>query len=298
MRALPLVHAANIWLWKSAAGKAEQYMLSEPVDECATFISHSWSDSWWIKATMLRNHLFLRQFDGVVIVLGLVGCMQAIPISFLLQTAVGTTLSFILVYAMFVSIVFAISWAHLSGLLMPSTWGPWPRNLDESNGVWLDKVCIDQTNNETKQAGIANLGLYLLKCRSMTVMLGDTYLTRLWTTFELATYCKVHQGHLEDRLFFLSLKWANSLSIMWLFRRVQLDESEVSQLARYSCLDAECCMPADRVLVLAAIRKTWGSEDNFDNFVRKELPEIFRKGKEEFMWRGFRTMYSVLDVLF
>jgi hypothetical protein len=44
MRALPLVHAANIWLWKSASGRPEQYVLSKPVDECATFISHSWSD--------------------------------------------------------------------------------------------------------------------------------------------------------------------------------------------------------------------------------------------------------------
>jgi hypothetical protein len=57
-------------------------------------------------------------------------------------------------------------------------------------------------------------------------------------------------------------------------------------------------MPADRVVVLAAIRKAWGSEDKFDHFVRTQLPEVLRKGKEEFMWRAFRTMFNVFEMLF
>ncbi len=298
MRALPLVHGANVWLWKSSKGRPEHHDLSASVEHCATFISHSWSDPWWTKATMLRNHLFLRQYDSVVIALSLIGCLQSLPVCFLLQNVADITVSFVLLYIISAWAMFAIVWAHLSGILLPSTWGPWPTELDDANGIWLDKVCIDQTSNTTKQAGIANLGVYLLRCKTMTVMLGETYLTRLWTTFELAMYCKMHRQQLEDRLSFLSLKWANTLSIKWLFFKVQLDETERRQLDKYSCLDSQCYLPADRVFVLAAIRKTWGSEENFDQFVRTELPEILRKGKEEFMWRGFRSMHDVLDLLF
>ncbi len=300
MRALPLVHAANVWLWKSSKGNPQQYNLSQPAAECATFISHSWSDPWWIKAIMLRNHLFLMEYDSIVFIMGCVACTHALPMSFLLQSVAGTGISFLPLYIVLFSMGFATIRAHISGLLVPSTWGPWPRELGDDNSVWLDKVCIDQTNADTKQKGIANLAAYLLRCKTMTVMVGDSYFTRLWTTFELATYCRVHhdQGNLADRLSFLSLKWASTWNITWLFRPVTLDQSEWEQLATYSCLDADCYMPADRMVVLAFIRRTWGSEENFDNFVRTELPEILRKGKEEFMWRSLRTMNSVLELLF
>jgi hypothetical protein len=297
-RALPVVYAASVWLWQSATGAPGQHSLSKPVSECATFVSHSWRDDWWIKATMLRNHLFLMEYDSAILVLGLIGCLQALPISFLLQGLLNTGLSFIPIYFVLFSMFFASVLAHLSGVLLPSTWGPWPRDLDHDNGIWLDKVCIDQTSKETKQAGIANLGTYLVRCKTMTVVLGDTYLTRLWTTFELATYCKVHQGQLQDRLFFLSLKWATTWNFMWLFCRVELDKDEIRQLSEYSCLDAQCQLPADRVVVLASIRQNWGTEENFDMFVRTELPAVLLKGKEDFMRRSVCIMYTVFELLF
>ncbi len=132
----------------------------------------------------------------------------------------------------------------------------------------------------------------------MTIMLGETYFTRLWTTFELAAYCYVHQNNLAYRLEFLSFKWATTWNFLLMFRRVQLDKSEKDQLATYSCLDANCYLPADRMVVLAFIRKMWGSEEAFDEFVRTKLPEILRKGKEDFMWRSIRIMNSVLELLF
>jgi hypothetical protein len=298
MRALPLSYAADVWLWKSSEGNAKQHDLSQSVDECATFISHSWSDSWWIKASMLRNHLFLMEYDSVILVLGFVACTQALPMSFLLQNVATPVLSFLPLYIVLFSMAFASFRAHLSGVCIPSTWGPWPKQLDSENSVWLDKVCIDQTNMDTKQKGIANLALYLLRCRRMTIMLGETYFTRLWTTFELAAYCYVHQNNLAYRLEFLSFKWATTWNFLLMFRRVQLDKSEKDQLATYSCLDANCYLPADRMVVLAFIRKMWGSEEAFDEFVRTKLPEILRKGKEDFMWRSIRIMNSVLELLF
>jgi hypothetical protein len=57
-------------------------------------------------------------------------------------------------------------------------------------------------------------------------------------------------------------------------------------------------MPRDRAFVLAAIRKEWGSEDNFDQFVRTELIEILRKGKERFIRRPMRVVVAALQLLF
>jgi hypothetical protein len=119
---------------------------------------------------MLRNHLFLMEYDSAILVLGLIGCLQALPMSFLLQGLIGTGLSFIPLYFVLFCMGVASALAHLSGWLLPSQWGPWPANLDCDNGVWLDKVCINQTSKETKQAGIANLGNHLLRCKTMTVI--------------------------------------------------------------------------------------------------------------------------------
>ena len=66
----------------------------------------------------------------------------------------------------------------------------------------------------------------------------------------------------------------------------------------YSCVDAKCYMPKDRAFVLAAIRREWGSEDNFDQFVRTELMEILRQGKERFVRRPVKIVASVLQLLF
>jgi hypothetical protein len=79
---------------------------------------------------------------------------------------------------------------------------------------------------------------------------------------------------------------------------VELDKDEIRQLAEYSCLDAQCQMPADRVYVLASIRQNWGSEENFDNFVRTELPAILLEGKKDFMGRSTRIMHRVFELLF
>ena len=64
----------------------------------------------------------------------------------------------------------------------------------------------------------------------------------------------------------------------------------------FSALDVQCTKPADRATVLHAIRCTWGSEDlseqrracsmdgidEFNKFVRKELPEVFKESKARY----------------
>lgn len=57
-----------------------------------------------------------------------------------------------------------------------------------STSVFLDKVCIHQTDLDKKQRGIDGLGGFLRMSSSMVVLWDETYFNRLWCTFELAAY--------------------------------------------------------------------------------------------------------------
>ncbi len=306
MRALPLAHAANIWLWKDACGSAATYNLTIPAHTCNTFVSHSWSDNFFLKASMLRGHLFLLEYDFYHLTLWSIVFLQLIPVGFIVQAftsvdenTTGMSWWIPLVISMGLCALLILR-AHLSGIVLPTRLGPWPAASQECMGVWLDKCCIDQTSNATKQKGISHIGDYLQNCDTMTVMLGKSYFTRLWTTFELATFCKLHKdaGDLHEKLIFLSLQWNWTFRPLWLVKHVELSQWEQYQLLSYSCLDAQCYMPKDRAFVLATIRSLWGSEENFDQFVRTEMMEILRKGKERFVRRPISIVTGALDMLF
>jgi len=54
--------------------------------------------------------------------------------------------------------------------------------------VFLDKVCIHQTDPEKKRKGIDGLGGFLSCSSQMVIYWDKTYFERLWCTFELAAY--------------------------------------------------------------------------------------------------------------
>jgi len=223
--------------------------------------------------------------------------LVVLPIGFLIE---GTSQSGVVWYlpsvcAIGVGII-SIVWAEMSGVVFPASWGPWRWT---EGTVWLDKCCIDQTNDATKQAGIRRLKDFLARSRSMTVLLGPTYFDRLWCTYELACFCDLHsKKELETTLHFVSLEWAWWTRGVWLVRGVKLSEWEINLLDNYSCRDASCFMPKDRGTVLARIRKQWGSEEAFDTFVRKEFPALLLRGKQQFMSRPLKTMWKTLELLF
>merc|ERR1712194_625630 len=50
--------------------------------------------------------------------------------------------------------------------------------------LWLDKTCIDQLNIKD---GLRVLPVNLMACRSVLLLCGSTYVTRLWCIWELFT---------------------------------------------------------------------------------------------------------------
>ena len=104
--------------------------------------------------------------------------------------------------------------------------------------------------------------------------------------YELATFCRMHKGHLDSRLLLLSLTWP---SVFNPFKSSRLSEEELAPLTGFRLADVQCAMPRDRAIVLDAIRREWGSEAAFEDFVRTQLPEVLAASKQRYS----RQMASV-----
>jgi len=164
----------------------------------------------------------------------------------------------------------------------------------------MDKCCIDQRTEESKQTGVAYLGDFLHDCDQMVVMLSSSYMKRLWCTYELAMFIsnvlrdKANEDQMtEDKIFdvlykkilFLGFDWPRSHNPIHWMKKVELSAEEQQMLSNYSCRECECAYPEDRELVLAEIRKHFGSEDKFDQFVREKLPRVLLNGKQRYIYR-------------
>jgi len=77
----------------------------------------------------------------------------------------------------------------------------WCEDFREGHGrapkIWLDKVCIDQTD---VSADLACLPIFLAGCNHLLVLSGKIYVSRLWCIMELFVYVSMlHDGD-EDYL--------------------------------------------------------------------------------------------------
>ena len=91
-------------------------------------------------------------------------------------------------------LVFELLWVLLSLInLIPSALAPWALS---TTTLWIDKLCIDQTSDETKMAGVAGFPIFLGKCDKMVALISANYFSRLWCVFELAAFAKLH-SHLS-----------------------------------------------------------------------------------------------------
>ena len=79
----------------------------------------------------------------------------------------------------------------------------------------------------------------------------------------------------------LSISWPSVLSP---FKDAALTDAGVAPLVEFRCRDAHCFKATDRAVVLKAIRDEWESEEAFDAYVSKELPDILAESKRQCEW--------------
>jgi len=121
--------------------------------------------------------------------------------------------------------------------------------------------------------------------------------------YELATFCNLNEQELDKKLILLSIAWPSVSSPL---KQKSLDADEERWFTDFDCLEVRVSKPEDRATVLEAIRLKWGSpdekfldgEDQFNEFVRRKLPAIFRRSKQRYSGQLSRTMGEAFELAF
>ena len=155
-------------------------------------------------------------------------------------------------------------------------------------------------------AGLSSIGRYLAQSDGMIAFVSERYFRDLRCVYELASFCKLHQQQqqskkederqaLGERLLLVSLDWPGILSP---FKRAELSEGDKAWLSEFQCARARCAVPAERLIVMSAIREVWGSEAAFEAFVHAELPRVLGASKQRYSGEFVRVALRAIDTMF
>lgn len=150
------------------------------------FISHNWQVNRWRKFLTLAIHFNMYRALVSCAIVGLIcaGLVIAgvLPL-FKIEAEVGGEMatSYISIWCTIGSLVALLLCLTLSHdlLLCLGRHGP---------DVFLDKVCVDQFNDQKKWEGIHALTSYIWHADELVVVLSEMYLDRIWTVFELISF--------------------------------------------------------------------------------------------------------------
>lgn len=162
----------------------DDFHCSFPVEKLDIFLSHSWRASWRVKYTMLLLH-----FNGTAaLVAGICSgalCLvlhrvasdhdQAVESVWICRGAAPSLLA--LPVGNLAFLVTLLFWQNVVSVLRLRAYS-----------VFLDKICISQTNDRAKEDGIKNIGGFLKNTEEVLVAWDKTYFSRLWCTYELSAY--------------------------------------------------------------------------------------------------------------
>ena len=293
-------------IWQGVAS----YESSLPATRATHFISHCWADGGGQKASMLRGVLCLQPLLYSVLVIAPIVGLLLFPLGATYYFAIDEPASLSVSVSPelrlevprfaipsmlpFAWLLVTFVWVIASELgIVPIRYTPW-RNLAQT--IWLESACVDKSNAAALlQAGYSE---YMAKCDCMVAFVSPGYFRRLWCVYELATFCRRYcdgplRSYLEQDLMIMSGSWSwNPCS------RGFLTEEESKAIRSFRCRDARTLRPNDRAILLAYIRRDWGSEDAFDNFVRAELPLILADSKQRQSKRMSKLVNEHIDLAF
>jgi len=154
----------------------------KPVETIDVFISHVWSSS-----PLSRYLGILWYFNGQLVVI--TGLVLVICVNIVTMASVDgrswvkmETLTYLTIGS-----IFAISFTVLFFFLMTSI--HWLNRLVRKPAAcFLDRCCIDQTDEETKLKGVHLIPHILANTKCLLVLLTDTYFERLWCCYEIAVF--------------------------------------------------------------------------------------------------------------
>eukprot|EP00438_Fugacium_kawagutii_P030646 Skav221852 [mRNA] locus=scaffold1175:52834:54315:+ [translate_table: standard] len=147
------------------------YDLSKQTEYYDEFLSHDWETSRWYKlCAMLWIYNSQAAFVCTLLVSICVGIFRATEV---LPNALWTQLCVFLVFP-----VVLCFWQRVRSIFC------------RQKVVFLDKLCIAQHDEELKLKGIFGLAGFLDHSHQLTIFWSYRYFSRLWCTYEVATFLK------------------------------------------------------------------------------------------------------------
>ena len=194
LRAVPLSVALDGWgrHWRLAAPDSHRF--SKPVTSMDYFLSHDWQTSGWLKFAALLIHFNSTAAAltslCVSLLVGVLRVMGILPDHF--WTICFPYLAFLVVFRW---------WQTLRLLLL----GPL--------NVFMDRLCIDQNDQDKKKPAILGLGAFVLRSQQLVILWSPRYFRRLWCTYEVGCFVKsnarmeIVSVHMAALLLLSSLLW-------------------------------------------------------------------------------------------
>ncbi|KAG8465492.1 hypothetical protein KFE25_002799 [Diacronema lutheri] len=158
--------------------------------------------------------------------------------------------------------------------------------------IWFDRCCIDQADIT---AQLPSLPVYLAGCNTLLVLLGPTYLQRLWCVVELFVFYQTHLPEPpEGRTHFVTLRDRSADARSppspgapdergRALREVEATRCTVLSAARqFDVREASATLADDQARLLAVIE---GSGEGFDEFNAWTRSLVIRKVEEDTEWR-------------
>jgi len=201
---------------KDSKGNDRTFASSESVDHIAYFISHNWSVDGRLKflALAFKFNLNIALAAGFcTLLLGSVfGCLGLLPtiesddyeypIGYLTRIV---TIPIILMTLMFAGTNIAFF------------------NPEQDPVMFLDKACINQQDKRLQREGIDKLGAFLRVSDKMLVLLTETYLKKLWTVYEVASFLSDHEmSRLDVVPIMLPISWLLFVSLVYSYQYFML----------------------------------------------------------------------------
>eukprot|EP00438_Fugacium_kawagutii_P014079 Skav208073 [mRNA] locus=scaffold2107:86304:87902:- [translate_table: standard] len=147
------------------------YDLSKQTEFYDEFLSHDWETSRWYKlCAMLWIYNSQAAFVCTLLMSISVGIFRATEV---FPNALWTQLCVFLVFP-----VVLCFWQRIRGIFC------------RQKVVFLDKLCIAQHDEELKLKGIFGLAGFLDQSHQLTIFWSYRYFSRLWCTYEVATFLK------------------------------------------------------------------------------------------------------------
>merc|ERR1719201_3282493 len=142
----------------------------------------------------------------------------------------------------------------------------WRNDFKRQHGreprVWFDKCCIDQMNIDDS---LMCLPVHLAACKKVLILVGPTYLTRLWCIMEI--FVLIAAVNDMTRLQSIALKESTENSPPN-DSQVHAEEQVLRSFRSFSVSECNCYGSATRDKLLCIIEAGCGTLDDFDALVR------------------------------